>query len=131
MFLDVFLAAGPKDILSLDHVNVLYFICFRELLLILLYFTVLRRHSLVLAFVSSLIGAMLFYNYYYYLCNVNTMSYYWREHVAITLIKSLLVLSFRGNYTKILCKINQKERVHLCPNLFRGGQGKSLFQNCI
>lgn len=89
---------------------------------ILFYFTVLRRHSLVLAFVSSLIGAMLFY--YYILCNVNTMSYNWREHVAITLIQSLLVLSFRGNCTNILCKINQKERVYLCPNLICSEEGK-------
>lgn len=35
--LNVFLATGPKDILSLDHVNVLYFICFKELLLYTLF----------------------------------------------------------------------------------------------
>jgi len=75
MFLDVFLATGPKYSLSLDHVNVLYFILYasENYSFILFYFTVLRRHSLVLAFVSSLIGAMLFYNNYF-LCNVNTMS---------------------------------------------------------
>ncbi len=59
MFLDVFLATGPKDILSLDHVNVPIVYASENYSFILFYFTVLRRHSLVLAFVSSLIGAIL------------------------------------------------------------------------
>lgn len=57
---DVFLATGPKDILSLAHDSVPFYTLQRNThtFIILFYFTVLRRHSLVLAFVSTLIGAI-------------------------------------------------------------------------
>lgn len=133
---DVFLATGPKDILSLAHDSVPFLYASEK-------YSYFHNTLLLYCIAETLISISFCINtnwcyiilFYYYLCNVNTMSYNWREHVAINNQIIAGTQQFWSKWQKtLLCTGQLQERAHLCPNLSFSEEGREIafcFTNCI